>query len=162
MNQTGQKNNREIVLLLYNIRSVYNVGSIFRTADCAGVSKVILTGFTPAPIDRFGRNRKDLSKVALGAESSVEWEYFSDALSVIKKLKKEGYRIISVEQDKKSVNYKDINLSEKNLIVLGEETKGVSREILDISDVIGEVKMLGKKESLNVSVTAGVVLFGIL
>src|ERR1700690_1096716 len=92
------------VLVLHNIRSVHNVGSIFRTADAAGVSRIILSGYTPAPVDRFGRARKDFSKVSLGTEKTVSWEQTKQLTPALKKLKKEGYKLIAIEQDKKSVS----------------------------------------------------------
>lgn len=149
-------------LILHNIRSVYNVGAIFRTADACGVSKIFLAGYTPAPIDRFGRARKDIQKSALGAEKNVEWEQVKNINELIEKLKKEKFQIVSVEQSKKSVDYKDFKLKKDTAFVLGSETEGVPKEILTKSDKIIEIPMLGKKESLNVSVSAGVVLFRIL
>ena len=103
---------RKVVVVLDNIRSVYNVGSIFRTADGFGVSKIYLCGTTPEPIDRFGRARKDIAKVALGAEQSVEWEYFEKTTDVISKLKKEGVEIVAVEQADNSVSYKENKVSD--------------------------------------------------
>ena len=161
---------QEIYLILHNIRSVYNVGSIFRTADTAGVSKIFLTGYTPAPKDRFGRERKDISKVALGAEKNIEWEKIKNIGTLIKKLKKEKFFIIGVEQSKKSVDYKKISARggpafgwKGGLVfIFGNEVKGISKSILDKCDIITEIPMKGKKESLNVSVSAGVVLFRIL
>lgn len=149
----------EICLALHNIRSTHNVGAIFRTADAAGVSKIYLCGITPAPVDRFGRNRQDIAKAALGAEKTVGWESVQDTVSLIKKLKKEGWKIFSVEQDKDSINYKKASFGTKVLIIFGDEVKGVDKEILEISDKILEIPMKGIKESLNVSVAAGIVLY---
>src|SRR6185369_8626604 len=95
------------VLLLHNIRSVHNVGSIFRTADAAGVSKIILSGYTPTPVDRFQKPRADFTKVSLGAERSVAWQYVSTLASTIQKLKSEGYTIIAIEQDAGSTSLFD-------------------------------------------------------
>ena len=154
----------EAVVVLDNIRSTFNVGSIFRTSDALGVKEIILGGTTPAPTDRFGRERQDIAKVALGAEKSVAWKYEKDVLSVIKKLKKEGYQIIVVEQAENSVDYKKvkINKNKKVVFVMGAEVEGVSEEILRLADIIAEIPMLGQKESLNVSVSFGVALFRIL
>ncbi len=149
----------EICLALHNIRSTHNVGAIFRTADAAGVSKIYLCGITPAPIDRFGRDRKDISKAALGAEKVIEWEQVKDIKALIRKLKKEKYQIIAIEQDEKSKNYKKIKLVRKNLIILGAEVEGIGKDILDTCDQIAEIPMKGTKESLNVSVAAGVILY---
>jgi 23S rRNA (guanosine2251-2'-O)-methyltransferase len=155
-------NNKSTVLVLDNIRSVLNVGAIFRTADAFGIDKIYLCGVTPSPIDRFGRKRNDLHKTALGAEDSVDWEYFANTLELVIRLKKEDFQIISLEQDSKSIDYKNVKLSSKSVIVFGSETGGVNKEILKLSDQIAEIKMLGKKESLNVSVSAGILLSRIL
>ncbi len=152
----------QIIIVLDNIRSVHNVGSIFRTADSVGVSAIYLVGTTPTPVDRFGRKRKDLAKVALGAENSVSWKYFINAKKVINELKDDGYTIIPLEQDRKSIDYKKIKLKEKMVVVFGNEVDGVSKDILRISDQIAEIPMRGKKESLNVAVSAGIFLFRIL
>lgn len=149
----------KICLALHNIRSTHNVGSIFRTADAAGVSKIYLCGLTPAPTDRFGRIRKDIAKSALGAEKTVVWESVADIRSLVEKLKKEKVKIIGLEQDSKSVNYKKIKFVKNTLIILGNEVDGIEKEILKACDEIIEIPMKGKKESLNVSVAAGIVLF---
>lgn len=151
----------EICLALHNIRSVYNVGAIFRTADAAGVSKIYLCGYTPAPIDRFGRARKDVAKAALGAEKAVKWESVESISDLISKLKKEKYTILALEQSPDSINYKKAKLNSRNLLILGEEVRGIEKEILKKCDEILEIPMKGEKESLNVSVAAGVALFGI-
>jgi 23S rRNA (guanosine2251-2'-O)-methyltransferase len=155
---------KEVIVILDNIRSTFNVGSIFRTADALGIERIILGGTTPSPIDRFGRERKDIAKVSLGAEKSVSWVHEDNILTVIKKLKKDGYQIIAIEQSEKSVDYKKIKLtkSAKVVFVMGAEVEGVSENILKISDIIAKIPMCGKKESLNVSVSFGVALFRIL
>lgn len=152
---------QEVRLALHNIRSVYNVGAIFRTADAAGVTKIYLCGYTPAPIDRFGRARKDVAKAALGAEKTVAWESVESLTELVLKLKKEKFEILALEQDKKSVNYTEAKLKNKNLLILGEEVSGIEKEILKKCDQVLEIPMKGKKESLNVSVAAGVALFGL-
>lgn len=150
---------RKIAVLLCDIRSTHNVGSIFRTADGAGVCKVYLAGVTPAPRDRFGRARKDIAKTALGAETYVPWEQCSSALSVIKKLRTEGWQIVAIEQDPRSVSYRAVSMSKPTLFILGSEVDGLPKKILDACDVIAEIPMRGKKESLNVSVAAGIMLY---
>ncbi len=150
-----------IYLLLDNIRSVHNVGSIFRTAEAAGVAKIYCCGTTPSPLDRFGRKRKDLAKVSLGAEDMVAWEYSEDPMVVVKKLKKQGFQIVSIEQASNSSDYHEVRLKGKVLFILGNEVGGVSKDLLNVSDVIAEIPMKGKKESLNVSVAAGIALFRI-
>jgi 23S rRNA (guanosine2251-2'-O)-methyltransferase len=153
---------KEVCLLLDNIRSVHNVGSIFRTAETAGVAKIYCLGTTPLPVDRFGRKRKDLAKVALGAEDLVKWEHVEDEAMLIKQLKKQGFRIIAIEQAPNSVDYREVKPHEKSLFILGNEVGGVSQEILKLVDVIAEIPLKGKKESLNVSVAAGIALYSII
>ncbi len=152
----------QISLLLHNIRSTHNVGAIFRTADATGVKKIYLSGYTPTPIDRFGRLRQDISKAALGAEKTIAWESISDPRKLIKKLKKEKCQIVGVEQDKKSIDYKKIPKTEKILIVMGEEVNGIEKGLLMMCDVIAEIPMLGQKESLNVSVATGIILYSLI
>jgi 23S rRNA (guanosine2251-2'-O)-methyltransferase len=151
------------VVVLHNIRSVHNVGSIFRTADGAGVSKIILSGYSPTPIDQHGYERKDFNKVALGAEKMVPWEQVKTLSAAIKKVKKDGYYVVAVELDKKSVDLFKFKPKNKNLaVILGNEVKGISPQMLKQCDAIVEIPMRGKKESLNVSVAAGVALFSLL
>ncbi|MDO8493286.1 MAG: RNA methyltransferase [bacterium] len=154
--------NKQAILILDNIRSVFNVGSIFRTADGAGISKIYLVGVTPDPVDRFGRERKDLAKVALGAEKKIPWEHFEDLVVLIKKLKKDGYQIVALEQAENSVDYKKFKPEFPMALIMGEEVHGLDKKILDLCDSIIEIPMMGKKESLNVSVATGVSLFRIL
>lgn len=151
----------EVCLALHNIRSCHNVGSIFRTADASGVSKIYLCGETASPIDRFGRARADIAKVALGAEKSVAWEYVKNIEEVIKKLKKEKFEIFALEQSSRSVDYREAKIGNKSLLIVGNEVSGVSKDILDKCDEIFEIPMKGKKESLNVAVATGIMLFSI-
>ena len=151
---------KEAVLVLLDIRSVHNVGAIFRTADGAGVRHVYFVGTTPTPIDRFGRKRKDFEKTALGAEKTVSWSHEKDPIVLIKKLRQEGYKIVSVEQDSRAVDFRKYVGGEKIAYIFGNEVGGISREVLDKSDEIIEIPMHGKKESLNVSVAVGIVLYG--
>ena len=146
-------------VILHDIRSHYNVGAIFRTSDGAGVSKIYLTGYTPAPEDRFGRQVAEISKTALGAEKFVAWEKNEDILAVLQKLKTEGVTVVAVEQSNNSVMLNDFVVPEKVAYIFGSETDGVPREVLAEVDMVLELPMLGQKESLNVSVTAGIVLF---
>ena len=146
-------------VILHNIRSHYNVGAIFRTADGAGVSKIYLSGYTPAPEDRFGREVGEISKTALGAEKFVAWEKIDDTLTIVRKLKAEGMTAVAVEQSDNSVMLNDFVVPEKVVYIFGSETEGVPPEVLAEVDVVLELPMLGHKESLNVSVTAGIVLF---
>ncbi|MBP6884922.1 MAG: TrmH family RNA methyltransferase [Candidatus Pacebacteria bacterium] len=150
------------VLILDNIRSTHNVGAIFRTADAVGVSKIYLVGITPAPLDRFGRERADIAKSALGAEKSVKWESVKKILPLLKKLKKEKYTIVAIEQSENSTDYKKVKAKGNTAFILGNEVEGVSKKTLNVCDVVAEIPMAGDKESLNVSVTAGIALFRIL
>jgi len=154
--------NDSFVLILPNIRSALNVGAIFRTADAVGINKIYLTGYTPRPTDKFGRIQKDIAKSALGAETWIPWEYEESLIKLISKLKKEKYQIIALEQDEKSIDYRKVKRAEKVAIILGEEVNGIDKKILKKCDVIAEIPMHGKKESLNVSVACGVALFRIL
>jgi 23S rRNA (guanosine2251-2'-O)-methyltransferase len=147
------------ILIINDIRSNYNVGAMFRTADGAGVEKIYLAGFTPCPKDRFGRVVGEIHKTALGAEESVAWEYVTSVIDLIADLKKEGYTVVSVEQDPNSIKLHDFKVPNKVAYIMGSETEGVPKDVLLDSDVILELPMLGKKESLNVSVTAGIVLY---
>jgi tRNA G18 (ribose-2'-O)-methylase SpoU len=149
---------KDIRILLHDIRSVYNVGAIFRTADAIGVSRIYLSGYTPGPLDRFGRVRKDFAKSALGAEKSVLSEHV-EHLEIVKELKKEGFQILALEQSEKSIDYKKVELKERMLVVLGNEVSGVEKDILKMADTVAEIPMNGEKESLNVSVSAGIVLY---
>jgi len=149
-------------LILENIRSVENTASIFRTADGFRVSKIILIGTTPTPIDRFNRKRQDFAKVSLGAENMVAWEYQKRIRSVISNLKKDGFRIIALEQTSGAKDLKSLPKPEKFAVIVGNEITGVSKEALNASDVVAEIPMLGSKESLNVSVATGVALFVLL
>jgi len=149
----------EIILILHNIRSVYNVGSIFRTADAAGVSKIYLSGYTPTPLDRFKRERPDLAKVALGAEKTIAWEYCKTGIEAISRARKDGFTIVAVEQDKNATPLFSYAPKNKIALVLGNEVRGLSYALLAKCDDIVEIPMLGYKESLNVSVAAGIALF---
>ncbi len=152
---------KEIIVILPDIRSVHNVGSIFRTADGAGVSKIILSGYTPTPFDRFGKKRKDFAKVALGAEDFVPWEYSLDVVGSISTLKAEGFTIVAIEQDSHSTPFTTYTYPQKIACIFGNEVGGIQKEILEHADVVLEIPQYGEKESLNVSVTAGIILFNI-
>ncbi len=150
------------VLILDNIRSVENTGSIFRTAEGLGVSKIYLIGTTPAPLDRFGRKRADFAKVSLGAEGLIDWESRKDIKEVIEELRDQNFKIISLEQTDKSKNLKDFDISKSFALIVGNEVEGISKEALEMSDEVVEIEMKGEKESLNVSVVTGIALFSLL
>lgn len=146
-------------IILDNIRSAHNVGSIFRTADGAGVTMIYLCGTTPAPIDRFGRVQKEIAKTSLGATESVSWEFVDDVSQCIFDLQQKGFTIVAVEQNERSVLIDEWNVPEKGVYIFGNEIDGVSEEVISRSDSVVAIPMRGRKESLNVSVAAGIVLF---
>jgi len=143
----------ENFLILHNIRSVFNVGSIFRTADAFGVKKIYLTGYTPDPAQ----------KTALGAENYVSREKLKNIHNLIRRLKSQGFFVVSVEQAKKSTDIKKFSKRKikKLTLIFGNEVHGLSRSVLGKSDAIVEIPMRGKKESLNVSVAAGIALYAL-
>ncbi|MFM2339511.1 MAG: hypothetical protein RLZZ360_147 [Candidatus Parcubacteria bacterium] len=145
-------------VILYNIRSKYNVGAIFRTADAAKVSKLFLVGHTPAPQDRFGRIDTEIQKTSLGATMSVSWESVVDGKALIERLQADGVEVVAVEIAPGSISLYDYKPAEHVAYIFGNEVEGVPSDILDRVDTILEIPMGGIKESLNVSVTAGVVL----
>jgi 23S rRNA (guanosine2251-2'-O)-methyltransferase len=169
----SDKNTGQKLLILPDIRSVINVGAIFRTADAIGIDKIYLSGYTPAPVDRFGRKRSDFAKAALGAEDSVDWEQAGSVSGLIESLKSEGVKIIALEQGEDSVDYKGVSNGLVNIdiesarkvsaedvaVILGNEVEGISEEVLSKADVVAEIPMFGEKESLNISVAAGIFLF---
>ncbi len=150
---------QQISVLLHNVRSAHNVGSIFRTSDAAGVTRIYLTGYTPTPTDRFGRPQKDIAKTALGAQLSVPWEYHKAPAALIRKLKRGGRSIVGVELDAHSKDYRSYRAGGPTVFVFGNEVRGLSLSLRRGCDALIEIPMHGEKESLNVSVTAGIILF---
>jgi tRNA G18 (ribose-2'-O)-methylase SpoU len=169
-----------ITVVLPDIRSSYNVGSIFRTSDAVGVSGIALTGHSPCPTDKFNRPQKEIAKTALGAEKVVPWTYEASSKKSLRDLKKKGFRIVGVEQTERSINYKDFfknifkkdKKSNKNkktkssmlehqklAIVFGNEVDGISKDLLKLCDNVVDIPMKGEKESLNVAVSAGIILY---
>ena len=149
----------QIAVLLHNVRSAHNVGALLRTGDGAGISKIYLTGYTPTPVDRFGREQKDIHKTALGAEGNVSWEYAKTPTSIINKLRRQKWTIVGVEQDSRAVDYRSLQLDRSALFIFGSEVRGMSKGLRAQCDALIEIPMHGKKESLNVSVAAGIILF---
>lgn len=158
---------KKFYLILHDVRSLYNLGAILRTAEGAGINKVFLTGYTPSLVDRFGKARKEVVKTALGAERLVALEKFADISRLIEKLKKEKIFVVALEQNSEAISYKKFAANYRQKIknksglalILGNEVLGLSKDILKKSDVIIQIPMRGKKESLNVSVAAGIALF---
>jgi tRNA G18 (ribose-2'-O)-methylase SpoU len=143
-----------VFALLDDIRSLYNVGSIFRTADGARLSRLILTGFTPHP------PRKEIEKTALGATGTVPWTYVKDPLEAIAGLRREGVRICLVEQTDRSVSYDALTAADLPLcLVIGNEIRGIKREIVEAADAAIEIPMYGMKQSLNAAVAFGIAAF---
>ncbi len=143
-----------LVLMLHNIRSMWNVGSMFRTADAAGIEKIILSGYTATP------PRKEIEKTALGAQDTVAWEYHADPLEAVKRMKNDGVRICGVEITEGSRPYTTINSSDFPIcLIVGNEIDGIEDELLRLCDEVLEIPQYGTKHSLNVAVAAGIVLF---
>lgn len=152
----------ETYIILHNIRSAENVGSVFRTADALGVKKIYLTGYTPGPLDRFNRPLGKITKTALGAEKNIPWVYEKDFEVLALKLTQEKISLVSVEQNKESLDYKKFKLTKPTAFVFGNEVEGLDKKTLSWCEKIIEVPMRGTKESLNVAVTVGVVLYRVL
>lgn len=148
---------QELYLILHNIRSAYNVGSIFRTADAAGIAKVYLTGYTPTPAS------DKVKKTALGAEKNIIWEKSGQIAPLIKKLKKSSILIIALEQSKESIDYRKFNPPAGGplALIVGNEVRGLSKAVLKNADKIIAIPMYGKKESLNVAVAAGIAIYNL-
>lgn len=150
---------REIRALFHNVRSAYNVGALFRTADGAGVAKLYLSGYSPTPVDRFGRPQKDIAKTALGAERHVPWAYHKSPRRLIAEARGEGFIVVGVEQDPRAEDYRALKAGMKTLLVFGNEVRGLPPALRTQCDALIEIPMRGEKESLNVSVAAGIVLY---
>jgi 23S rRNA (guanosine2251-2'-O)-methyltransferase len=149
----------KVYVILHNIRSAHNVGAIFRTADGAGVSKIFLSGYTPSPVDRFGRPRGALIKTALGATETVPWESAEDTEGLISRLRGDGVEVVSVEQHVQAVPYTEHKPQGDVAYIFGNEIEGVPQSVIQHADVCIHIPMHGKKESLNVSTAVGVILF---
>lgn len=150
--------------ILHNIRSAYNVGSMFRTADGAGVEKLYLCGITPAPIDAFGKRREKITKVSLGAEKTIAWESVARTADCIKRLKREEYFIYALELAKDAIAYTAPELFKKNkniAIVIGNEVRGIPASLRNRCEATIYIPMRGTKESLNAAVAFGVIAFEI-
>ena len=143
----------ELVVILDNVRSAMNVGSIFRTSDAMAIHSVLLCGITATPPNR------EITKTAIGATDSVHWEYFKETKDAIKKLKNDGFQIVAIEQTDASIELMQFELENKKLaIILGNEVNGVDHTLLDMLDGAIEINQYGTKHSLNVSVCGGIVI----
>ena len=144
-----------IVVVLDNIRSMHNVGAVFRTSDAFLIDKIYLCGITATP------PHKEIHKTAIGAENSVDWEYVKNSNELVAKLKEDGYQIVTIEQTEGSVllNEFEVDQSQKYAIVMGNEVDGVQQSIIDQCDTCIEIPQSGTKHSLNVSVCTGIILW---
>ena len=146
---------KQVYVLAHNIRSMHNIGSIFRTSDGAGVSKIYLTGYCACP------PRKDITKTALGAEEFVDWKFYKDPVELVKKLKKDKVQIIALERTEGGKDIFKIKPKYPCCLIIGNEIEGVSDELLDLCDKTVEIPMRGMKESLNVSVAFGIGIYAL-
>lgn len=158
---------RDIVVIAHNMRSTHNVGSLLRTADGLGISKVYLTGYTPYPKltndsrlpHEATKLANQINKTALGAENTVPWTHNPDIQAVIADLKKSGYLIVALEQTENSTSLPEFRLSKKLVVITGREVEGLEPETLALCDLILEIPMFGKKESYNVVQAAAMALY---
>lgn len=146
---------KQVSVLAHNIRSLHNVGAIFRTCDGAGVSKLYLTGYSGVP------PRKEISKTALGAEESVPWEYHPDPLELMKELKNRGVQLLALEINEASQSIFEFEPTYPCCLIIGNEVDGVEPELLELCDAILHIPMRGMKDSLNVSVAFGIGAYGL-
>ena len=146
-----------LVVVLDNIRSLNNIGSVFRTADAFRVAKIMLCGITATPPHR------DIHKTALGAENSVEWKYYESTTDCINELRTEGYKVYAVEQVDESISLNNFEIKEndKIAVVVGNEVDGVDDEVIDLADGCIEIPQYGTKHSLNVSIATGIVIWDV-
>lgn len=144
-----------LIIVLDNVRSLNNIGSVFRTADCYRVEKIILCGITACP------PHKDIRKTALGATESVDWEYHENTVDVVNSLKESGYRTCAIEQAHRSQNLYNFNAQkgDRLAVILGNEVKGVQQSVVDLCDDVIELEQYGTKHSLNISVCTGIVVY---
>jgi tRNA G18 (ribose-2'-O)-methylase SpoU len=144
-----------LIIILDNIRSLNNIGSVFRTADAFLVKKIYLCGITAKP------PHKDIQKTALGATDSVDWEYAEDVMEVVSKLQSEGVFVASIEQAELAVNLNDFSVQKEltYAVIFGNEVKGVQQKVVTASDAVIEIPQFGTKHSLNISVSVGVVVW---
>ena len=147
---------KPVCVILDNIRSLYNVGSIFRTSDAAGIEKLYLCGITGAP------PRAEIHKAALGSENSVPWEYFQNPVELVTQLKKEGFNIVILEHTDSGVHYNHAKFEFPLCLIIGHEITGISDEVVALADMVIEIPMAGIKQSLNVAVAYGVAIYEIV
>lgn len=158
LTQNPPKGMEQVKVILHNIRSLHNVGSVFRSSDAFGISEIILSGYTPTP------PRDEITKTAIGAEEFVDWRFVDNINSEILELKQSGYRITGLEQTDQSISILDFesSTSDKICIVMGNEVSGIDDEILPFVDQFIAIPQYGQKHSLNVSVATGITLYALL
>ncbi|NTW53011.1 MAG: RNA methyltransferase [Chlorobiaceae bacterium] len=150
----GESSRHPVTLMLHNIRSMWNVGSMFRTADAAGIEKIVITGYTATP------PRKEIDKTALGAQNTVPWQYIEDPAEAVAMLKAEGKRVFGLEIAANSRMYTELTPGDFPLVlIVGNEVVGLGDELLSLCDDVLEIPQYGIKHSMNVAVAAGVALF---
>lgn len=158
---------RQIILVAHNLRSCHNVGSLLRTADGLGIKEVFLTGYTPYPLIA-GDNRlphvankigQQIHKAALGAENSIKWKKSEEIEATIADLRTNGYAIAALELDAKAVSLNEYTTPEKVALIVGREVEGIEHEVLELTDIILQIPMMGKKESFNVVQAAAMALY---
>ncbi|MDX9697198.1 MAG: RNA methyltransferase [Bacteroidales bacterium] len=155
VNEYKSSEKTPLIVVLDNVRSLNNIGSVFRTSDAFLVEKIYLCGITATPPHR------DIQKTALGATESVDWRYYENALDAIQELKAANYKIISIEQVAGSISLEQFEVvnNQKYAVIFGNEVKGVQQSLIDISDNCIEIPQFGTKHSFNISVSAGIVLW---
>lgn len=150
-------------VILLDIRSVHNTASIFRTCDGAGIKKIFLVGVTPSPKTPLGSIRTDFSKISLGAEQAIPYEKHAQSVRLLKKLKSSGVRLIALELSESATDFRSLSIKkgESVAIILGNEVRGIPHKVLALCDDVAQISMRGSKESLNVSVAAGIFMYHI-
>ncbi len=159
---------RQIILIVHDVRSTHNVGSLLRTADGLGVSKIYMSGYSPYPAGGAHDPRlpheaqklhKQISKTALGAEASMPWQHVDDILGLIEELKVAGWCVVAIEQSPEATLLTTYKPADKLVLIVGREVEGIEPEVLAVADDIVEIPMLGAKESFNVAIAAAIVLY---
>ncbi|MDZ7726518.1 MAG: TrmH family RNA methyltransferase [Candidatus Campbellbacteria bacterium] len=154
-----------VSLVLHDIRSVLNTGAIFRTAEAFGVGEIVVSGYTPGPLDRFERKRNDFGKVSLGAEDSIPWRRIGKTQEVIETLRREEKELLVLEQDKRAIDIRDLRYSKQKkeniALVVGNEVEGVDQKFIKAADTIVEIPIWGKKESFNVASAAAIAIYAL-
>jgi 23S rRNA (guanosine2251-2'-O)-methyltransferase len=157
----------EIIMIVHNVRSAQNVGSLLRSADGFGVKKVFFTGYTPFPMTKADNRpphtaqkvHKKITKTSLGAENSVLWQHQTDVFECLNPIKQQGFTIVALEQSKGSVDIRKYKPARKLALIVGNEVSGIEKEVIEAADIVLEIPMDGTKESLNVSVAGAIALY---